>query len=248
MRTIAKALIIGCIFIGAFILDINMAHGAEPSKKRANVMVSTQGYDLSEPFLSPEKTEKARKGFYRSMKMFFFDMFYKILVLFVLIVSGAGKAIHSLAKRITGRYWVQLPLFIVLFVLAYIVLRIPYDIGRIAIHARTFGVPLVAGDIVAQIKSGLFSWLMLSVAFIAAMFPLFGLIRRKPKSWWIIATLIAAALVFLEINIEQMVLSSMQNKSTLMADSPTRRKLEVILKKALKDISSVIPNKILTTA
>ena len=162
---------------------------------------------------------------------------YKILVLIVLAVSGAGKAIHLLAKRITGRYWLQLPLFILLFVLTYIVLRIPYDIGHTWMNTRAYHVPLMAGDIVAQLKTGLFSWLLISAAFTAAMFPLFGLIRRKPKSWWVVATLIATVLVFLEINIEQTVLSSMRDKSAPMADSPTKRKLEAILKEqGFKDV------------
>ena len=202
----------------------------QPTLAEIKESFNTATYNLSEPFLKPEALARGKRRFLMSTKLYFAERFFNILLLLVLILSGAGMAIYNLTQRITKRYWLHLPLFIAVIVFIFVALRLPYDFFDTWMWTRFHEAPLVAGDIKADAMQALLKWGLLSVALIATMFPLYALVKRKPKTWWVLATLIGGVLIFAELNIEQLVMANRDNKLEVMKPSPTKDKLEAILK------------------
>ena len=205
--------------------DIIRAEEKSGSAIAENVVAAENDGD----FLTPTELAAAKTKFQITITSFFKGKIYPIAVLLLLIFSGLSKQIYLLVSRISTRYFFRLPLFVILFLLIFMALKIPLLIWDAGIAEKVYGYKWTWGNLLRPLLN---EWGLLSIVGIIAAFIFFPLLRKKPKTWWIWSSIVVSILAFAFINISPLLSSSGGKGLKVMPESELKNKLEVILVKA----------------
>ncbi len=198
----------------------------------ANKIIKVEADDvLKEPFLSPHDLSIAKEKFYQRVKHQIIGLFIPVLIMLLIVFSGANKIILGLSKIISARNTLQLEMYILLLFLSFVILKLPYDIWLFKASAK----PAEAERMIQVVAVGaLRVWLFSSIAGTIISFPFMWIMRRKPRTWrrWVVC--VGTVLLFIIFTIQSYSSFSIDSSFKPMGDSPLKTRLHAILQKAGK--------------
>jgi STE24 endopeptidase len=147
---------------------------------------ATQAYiDL----LSPEQRAQSDAYFEGGYWLQLFGLFYGLVVVAVLLWGRISQRMRDIAERVTARPWLYTWIYLLLFVLAFFVLNLPWSIYTDYVREHQFGLATqtFGGWFGDQLKALLVSIVVLPLVLVAV----YAAIRRTGARWWIWASGIA---------------------------------------------------------
>lgn len=150
--------------------------------------------NLPDYSLPPEKLVKAQHLAHLGMTLHFLDEAWGILLLVLLLWTGAVAYMRDRAVAAGRNPWLQGYVFLFLFALATALLNLPLDIYSHAVSLRYgFSVQRWGSWLGDLAKGFLLEWIFGGLVLML----LFWIIRRQPHRWWLIFWVCAIPITFL---------------------------------------------------
>ena len=227
MRLVLRVLLlVGVARLG---LDHRALANDEPARQ-GNFTSATAAYDEMTPLPVPEPTPLALQYHRTGNGIWLFARFWDLVVPITLLVTGASARIAGFTKRI-GRFWyVEVSLFAVIFLAIVYLAEFPlhYYSGFVRQHA--YG---MSNQTFAKWLTDSFKRLGMEMAGAVALawVPLL-LLRRRPKSWWFILSILAVPYIAFMMLISPVFIDPAFNDFGPMHDTALEGKILALAERA----------------
>jgi STE24 endopeptidase len=195
---------LGTILLFLLALFPAAAHAA-PTPTEARAIAAAEA-DHTAYSLPPEELAKAEHISHLFDAMHFAGAAWGMLSLFLILQLGIAARMSAFAERVSRNRWVQSFVFLLAFLLLTTLLLLP--LRMVAHHVSSaygFSIQRWPGWFWDQTKSFLLAF-GLEVPFVA---PLFWLIRRFPRRWWLVLWAPAMASVLFGVYLSPLVVDPM---------------------------------------
>ena len=139
----------------------------------------------------------------------------------LIMFSGAAARMRDLARRAVHRLWLQDALFALFLFVVLFLLSLPVETYAGYVRLRQAG--LSQRTFLDWFGEQALSWAVDSVFYVLGVVVIMALIRRRPRSWAGLATLVYLALASVYLLISPQYIEPLFNKITPMADGPQKQ-------------------------
>ena len=216
MRCVLRALLAGCILLGAHRLAAQ-ATAESPAPASFNAEAATRAYLASVP---PEKKAKSDAYFEGGYWLILWEFLATAGVSLLLLATRVSAKMRNLAERVTRFKPVQTFLFTAMYsvVGAILVFPLTYWQGFVREHAYGLATQNFSGWMGDQMK-GLALTVVFGGLLVAA---LYGVLRRSPKNWWLWGALTMLVFLMFGALIAPIYVNPLFNKYTKLEDPKVR--------------------------
>ncbi len=182
-----------------------------------NVDRATQAYlDL----LSPQQRKQSDAYFEGGYWLQLWGFFYGIGVAALLLWGGISRRMRDIARHLGRRPWLHTWAYVVMFLLAYFVLSLPWSIYADFIREHQYGLATqdFGGWFGDQLKSLMVSAIILPLVLVA----IYAAVRRVGSRWWIWASGIAFAFTLFAMMLAPVYVEPLFNTYKPLRPGPVR--------------------------
>ncbi len=159
--------------------------------------------------LPPEKYEKAVAYSRAGYRLHFIAVAYTLLMLLIILKLRIAPRFRNLAERLSRRRFVQVIIFVPLFILLYDLLQFPLDVyGHSLSRQYEMSIQGWGGWAWDWTKSELIKIVILTVA----LYFFYGVVRRSPRRWWLYSGLAVFPLIVFFVFLAPLVIDPLFNK------------------------------------
>ncbi len=178
----------------------------------------------------PEASEKALDYDFTRNVLWAVDLAWGLAVLALFLFTGWSARIRDLAQRLTrGRVRMTL-VYVVVFTLLTALFALPLDFIREYVVEHRFDLSeQTLGKWAADEAIGLAVNTMVTFA---AVLPIYALLRRSPRHWWLYAGLLAIPFIFAIFLLEPIWVAPLFNKFGTMKDKALEAKIHALAERA----------------
>ncbi|MFC1613775.1 M48 family metallopeptidase, partial [Gemmatimonadota bacterium] len=183
-------------------------HGDTKPERRAEIL----------RYFSEEDIEVGRKHITRHNSLFpFYRLLFYVFYIVLLFGTLAARLESALMPVAGGRWYLALPLFILVLLAARTLLYLPLSAYSEFVIQRQAGLSTITTGLwfADRLKSLLLNWMILSLVAL----PVIALVKALPKVWWLPASGVVLAISAFGIWISPWVIDPIFNKFTPLEDS-----------------------------
>ena len=164
----------------------------------------------------PAEYARAKEYSYAHYRHFFFNAFFGLLVLLVILRWRVAPAFRNLAERVSNRRFVQLIVFAPLTLLTIAALGLPTDINDQRLELA-FGLSVQKWP--AWFSDWITNLIVMLIVGTVLVAILYAVVRRSPRRWWFYFWLASIPVLLILFFLQPLVIDPLFFKFTPLADT-----------------------------
>ncbi len=217
--TASRALLIVWLLAGS------MAWAATAPPENPKVSGLVTGLDLTSAEAlgwTPEQHDTARHYSRGNWALFFAGSIWQIGTLALLALSGlAGRIVSAVEARVKGRLAAD-AVALAALILVLATLNFPMEILR---HARERRYGFVTQSVAGWLRDELIGLVVVTLLGLIVLLPLYAVIRRWPRRWWAIGSVIGALFIVFVMAVAPVFIAPLFNKFTPLSDQDLKQRI-----------------------
>jgi Zn-dependent protease with chaperone function len=203
---------------------------AREDPPRSTAASADRGRDEEEPVAVPVPSDKAMRFYRGNNALWAVNRAWALLVTGGLAFSGLSARMRTVARRIGRTWFLTIGIYVVLYLAVVFAINLPlsYYQGFVRLHAyglsnQTIGKWL--HDATTRLA------VSMAVGFALTWVP-YGLMARRPRSWWLIVGLLSVPFLFATMLVMPLWIDPLYNRFGPMKDKALERRILELARRA----------------
>ena len=193
-------------------------------------ILAAHGEAADAPVAVPEPSQTALEYYSTRNVLWALDLAWGLVVLALFLLTGWSARIRDLAQRLTRGRARMTFIYVAIFTALTALLALPLDFVRGYAVEHRFG--LSEQTLAKWAADQAIGFVVGTIVTFAAVLPIYALLRRSPRRWWLYAGLLAMPFIFAIFLLEPIWVSPLFNRFGPMKDHALEAKIHALAERA----------------